>query len=100
MLYENLARSPQSSSDDFPEVMQRGVRHHGPRLQFGHVEQVRDEAVEPLGLVNNVSQQVGFLGFGELSCKIPEGAGRSQNRSKWRLEVVRNRGQQGRAQTI
>ena len=53
MLREDFARPPQGTADDLAEIVQSGVRHDGARLQLGHVEQVRNEAIEPLGFVDD-----------------------------------------------
>ena len=49
MLSENLVCAPQRTADDFSQVVWSGVRHYGPKLKLGHVEQVGDEPIEPLG---------------------------------------------------
>ena len=58
-----LARS-QRAADDLAEIVQRGVGHDGAGFELGHVEQVGDEAVEPLGFVDDGREQIGLLGVG------------------------------------
>ena len=53
VLREDLAGAPQRAADDLAEVVQRGVGHDRAGFELGHVEQVGDEAVEPLGLVDD-----------------------------------------------
>ena len=45
-------------------------------------------------------QQIGLLGVAKLARKLPQRAGRPEDRRKRRLEVMRNRGQQRRPQPI
>ena len=62
---QDLAGALQRAADDLAEVVQRGVRHDGAGLELGHVEQVGDEAVEPLGFVDDGREQVGLRGVVE-----------------------------------
>ena len=71
-----------------------------PELQLGHVEQVGDEAVEPLGFVDDGGQQVRLLGVAELAADVAQGAGGAEHRGERRLQVVRDRGQQRGAQAL
>ena len=61
VLRQDLAGAPQRAADDLAEIVQRGVRHDRAGLELGHVEQVGDEAVEPLGFVDDGRQQLGLL---------------------------------------
>ena len=98
---QDLAGAPQRAADDLAEIVQGGVRHDRAGLQLGHVEQVGDEAVEPLGLVDDRREQLGLFGVAQLARQDraafrphPSIAGQR------RLEVVRDRGQQRRAQPV
>ncbi len=64
---QDLAGPPQRAADDLAEIVQRRVRHDGAGLELGHVEQIGDEAVEPLGLVDDGGEQLGLLGVGRAS---------------------------------
>ncbi len=95
-----LLGAPQRAADDLAEIVQSGVRHDGAGFELGHVEQVGDEAVEPLGLVDDGRQQIGLLAVAERARQIPQRAGRPENRGERRLEIVRDRGQQRGAQAV
>ncbi len=43
-----LLGAPQRAADDLAEIVRRRVRHDGAGFELGHVEQIGDEAVEPL----------------------------------------------------
>ena len=68
---ENLAGAPQRAADDLAEIVRRGIRHDGAGFQLGHVEQIGDEAVEPLGLVDDGCQQIALFGIAESACRDP-----------------------------
>ena len=60
-----FAGAPQRGADDLAEIARRGVEGERARFEPGHVEQIGDEAVEPLGLVDDGAEQFGLLGVGE-----------------------------------
>ena len=53
---ENLVGAPQRTADDFSQIVRSGIRHDGTQFKLRHVEQVRNEAIEPLGLVDDGCQ--------------------------------------------
>ena len=61
VMREDLAGAPQRAADDLADIVQRRVRHDRAGFQLGHVEQIGDEAVEPLGLVDHGRQQIALL---------------------------------------
>ena len=65
MLRQNLASASQRAADDLAEVVQRRVGHHGAGFELGHVEQVDNEAIEPLRFVDDGREQVGSFGIGQ-----------------------------------
>ena len=67
-------------------------------FKLGHVEQIGDEPVKPLGFVDDRRQQIGLLAVAELVGEIAQGAGRTEHRSQRRFQIVGDRGQQRRAQ--
>ena len=67
---QNLAGAPQRAADDFAEIVRRGIRHDGAGFQLGHVEQIGDEAVEPLGFVDHGRQQIALLGVAQAAGEI------------------------------
>ena len=95
-----LLRAPQRAADDLAEIVERRVRHHGAGFEPGHVEQVGDEAVEPLRFVDDGREQVGLGGVVERARKVAQRAGRAEHGGQRRLEIVRDRGQQRRAQPV
>src|ERR1700716_1125602 len=62
---EDLAGAPQCATDDLADIVRRRIRHDGAGFQLGHVEQIRDKAVEPLGFVDHSRKQVGLFGIGK-----------------------------------
>ncbi len=100
MAGEYLAGAFQHGADDLGEVDHReiGLEHAG--LELGHVEQVRDKAVEPLGLVlHGRDQLVAHALIIELAI-APEAGRRAEYGGKGSAQIVRDRGQQRRAQTL
>ena len=80
--------------------MPHGIRHDGAGFQLGHVEQVGDEPVQPLGFVDHGGEQLVLLRLVEAGAEIAKRAGGAEHRSQRRLQVVRDRGQQRAAQAI
>ena len=39
-------------------------------LQFGHVQQIGDEAIEPFGFVDNRTEQIGFFAIIQLAADV------------------------------
>ena len=71
-----------------------------PALQPGHVEQVADIAVQPLGLLADADQKIGpHVGL-RLGSVVDQGGGRAQHGGQRRAQVVADRVQQGRAQLV
>ena len=97
---ENLAGAPQRAADDLAEIVRGGVECERAGLEPRHVEEVGDEAVEPLGLLDHGADQLSLLVFGQRSGEIAQGAGGTEYRSQRRLEVVGDRGQQRGAQPV
>ena len=89
-----------AAADDLAEIVKRHIRSDGSRLQLGHVEQVGDEAVEPLGFVDDRPQQVGLLGGAELFRQIAQRSRCSKHSRKRRLQVVGDRGEERRPQAL
>jgi hypothetical protein len=63
---EDFAGPAQRAADDLARSMQRCIRHHGTGLQLGHIQQIGDETVQPLGFVDHRAEQIGLLGLAEL----------------------------------
>ena len=87
-------------ADDLAEIVRREIRRDRAGFELGHVEQIGDEAVEPLGFVDDRRQQVRLLAVGQLVAEVAQRAGRAENRGERRLEVMGDRGQQRRAQAV
>src|SRR5262249_20734114 len=100
MLSQDLARTFESTTDDFTEVVQGCVRNNRPGLQLGHVEQVRDEPVEPFGLADDRGDKVGLFLLVQYIRQRPQRFCRAQYPRERRLEIMRDRGQQCSAQAI
>ncbi len=100
VLGENLARSLESAADDLAEVVQGSVRRDRAGFQPGHVEQIGDEPVEPLGLVDDRGDQIRLRLLVQRVGHASKGPGRSEHGRKRRLEIVRDRGEQRGTQPI
>ncbi len=97
---QHLAGTLQRGADDLAEIDHRRFELERAGLEPGHVEQVGDEAIEPLGLVLHRRDQ--FLAdvlIVELAIG-PEAGHRAQNGGEGGAQIVRDRGQQGRAQPL
>ena len=57
VLGEDLGGALQRAADDLADVVRREVGRDGAGFQLGHVEKVGDEAVEPLGFVDDGRKQ-------------------------------------------
>ena len=77
------------------QVMTGDVRNDGAGFQFGHVEKVGNEAIQPLGFVNDRCQQVGLLFVVQLAGQIAQGSGSAKHRRERRFKVVGYRGRAG-----
>ena len=97
---EDLARALKRAPDDFAHIMQSGVRYDRARFEPRHIEQIGDEPIEPVRLVDDGGEQVGLLRIRERIGEIAQRAGRAEHRRERRLEIVRDRGQQRRAQMV
>ena len=53
VLREDLAGAFKSAADHLAEIVQGGVRDNCAGLQLGHVEQIGDESIEPLGFIDD-----------------------------------------------
>ena len=60
VLREDLAGALQGGADDLADVVERSVRRDRAGFEPGHVEQVGDEAVEPLRFVVDRREKVGL----------------------------------------
>ena len=97
---QHLAGAPQRAADDLADILPRRIRHDRAGFQLGHVEQIGDEAVEPLGLVDHGGEQIALFGVGQGRWRDRAACGGAEHRGERRLEIVRDRGQQRRAQPV
>ena len=97
---QDPARPRQRGCHDLPHVVRADVGNDGAGLELGHVEQVGDEAIEALGLVDDGGDQVGLGVVVERGAEVAQRPGRAQHGRERRLQVVRDRGEQGRAQAV
>ena len=88
MLAQDFFCPPQRAADNLADVMQSGIGDDRTGFQLGHVEQVRDEAIEPLRLVDDGRQQIRLLGFGKIIRHASERARRPEHRRQRGLEIV------------
>ena len=92
--------APQGRADDFRQIVRRELGRHGAGFELGHVEQIGDEPIEPLGFVDDRRQKLDFFAVGQFVGKVAQRAGRAEHRGQRRFQVVRNRGQQRGAQPL
>ena len=97
---EDAAGAAQRAADDLAEVVQRDIGRDRAGFELGHVEQVGDEAVEPLGFVDDRRQKVRLLGVAELLPEVAQRSRRSEHRGERRLQIMGDRGEQRRAQPL
>ena len=71
-----------------------------PGFQPRHVQQVADEAIEPLGLLLDVADQVQPRRGVQRVAVRRQAGGRAEDRRQRRAQIVRDRGQQRRAQPV
>src|SRR5437899_3347586 len=100
MASEDFACPLKGAANTLPKVMESGIRHNGSRLEPCHVKQVGDEAVKALGFVNDRSDEIGLRMFVQCARKAPKGARGAEDSGERRLEVMRDRCEQRRAQAI
>ena len=95
---QDLVCAPQRAADDLADIVRRGIGDDGTGFELGHVEQIGDEAIEALRLVDDRRQQIGLLGSS--ASRVAQRPRRAQHRRERRLQVVRDRGEQRRAQAV
>ena len=61
MMGQNLACAAQRGPDDLAEIVRCRIGHNGAGFELGHVEQVGDEAIEPLRFVDDGREQLGLF---------------------------------------
>ncbi len=93
-------RRAAARSDDLAQVVQRRVGRDRAGLELGHVEQIGDEAIEPLRLVDDGGQKLGLGGLAEPAREIAKRAGGAEDGGERRLEIVRDRGEQRGTQAV
>ena len=97
VLRQDLAGAPQRAADRIRQIDRAGAQPQRPGLQPRHVQQVADEAIEPLRLVLDVADQIAPRRCIERLAEAGRGA---QDRRQRRAQIVRDRGQQRRAQPV
>ena len=75
-----LARA-ERRADDLADIVRRGVRLDRAGFELGHVEQIGDEAVEPLGFLDDRRKQVGLALGRHSSCARARAASRPRRGS-------------------
>ena len=100
VLGQDLAGAPQRAADDLAHVVRCRIGDDGAGLELGHVQQVGDEPVQPLGLVDDGGEQIRPGGVVQRRRHVAQRARRTENGGQRRLEVVRDRGEERRAQAL
>ena len=100
MVLQDFGGSLNGRTNDVGEVDRSALRGQRARFEPRHVEEIADKPVEPLCLLLNGAQKA----CSDLVAKLPpvteEARRRAENRSKRRAQIMRDRGEQGRAQAI
>ena len=96
----DFSSATQGGADDVADIVKRVVRLHRAGLDPGHVEQIGDEAVQPLGFVDHRREQLAAVLFRQRLRELLQRARRAHDRGERRLQIVRDRGQQRRAQPV
>ena len=65
VMRQDLAGAPQRTADDLADIVRARVRHDRAGFELGHVEQIGDEAIEPLGFVDHGREQIALLASSE-----------------------------------
>ena len=97
------ARSPSAAQNQWHDLLQRDRLHlgtDGTGLDTAHVEQVRHQVVEPIGLLLDRAQEVRLLLGRPHDLVGPQAADRRLDARQGRSEVVGHRLEQGRAQVV
>ena len=68
---QNFARALQGRTDDLADIVRRRIGLDRAGLKSGHVEQIGDEAIEPLQLLNDGCNQLHFAFAVQLRRQIP-----------------------------
>ncbi len=100
MRCQRLGELPGRAADDLAQVDPVAVRLQRAVAEAGHVEQVLDEAIEPLALLEDGLQQLGAILARERGLAAGEAGGRADDRDQGRAQVVGDRGEQRRAQPL
>ena len=100
MVCQDLPRTGKRCANDVIELMHTEIRFDRAGFKPCHVEQVGDEAVEPLGFVEDRRQQILLCRLFQSVGEFPERSGRAHDRGERGLQVVRYRGEQRRAKAV
>src|ERR1700749_1414020 len=100
MLRQHFRSTAQRASDNISDIVQLQIRRDCARLQARHVEQIGDEAIEPLRLLRDGAEKLtprrfierGLIGF-EAACGAKYG-------SKRRAQVVADRSKERGSQPL
>ena len=94
-----LPRALQRGADDVRQIVQAGPRLQRTRLQPRHIQQVADEAVQPVGFLDDGAEQR-LLGRPSRTRPASAGWWPTQDRRQGRAQIMRDRRQQRRAQAV
>ena len=97
---EHPAGALQGAADDLGEIVRGPVRGDGAGLEPGHVEQIGDEAIQPLGFGEDGGEEVGAGFLVQVVGEVAQRPGRPDDGGERRAQVVGDRGEQRLAQAV
>ena len=95
-----LAARPSALPTISPRSCRAAFGTMAPELEAGHIQEVGDEAVEALGLVNDRGEELSFFRVTKVVREVPQCARCSKYGGERGLEVVREGGEEGRAEAV
>ena len=87
-------------ADDLAQIDPFAVRLQRAVAEPGHVEQVLDEAVQPLALLEDGLHELRAVGIGQRAVTARQPGRRADDRDQRRTQIVRHRREQRRAQAL
>ena len=100
MILQERRGAAQRRRDEVADFDDLALGHDGAGVEPGHVQEVADEAVEPLGLAQRRAEKLVARRLVVAVAVAPEAGQRADDGGERRAQIVRHRGQHGRAQPL
>ena len=97
---EHLAGALEGAADDLRQIDHAGAGDDGAGFDACHVQQIADEAVQPLGLFLDGADHLALARLVQILGLGLQAGGGAQNGSKRRAQIVGDGGEHGRAQPV